>query len=546
LKSAVKGLLWVFKEDPYRSNALQMLLTIGAEFKHSPDAPPLDLHDLVAEIFSQCSGGDLKAVTRILEAFVLGNIEDVVDAPPGPDVASCARPFLNFVVGASHLDYSARLLNEFGQANPGLAKDFNPVEFRGRIDALRESARAEFVRGNQVDSSYLPVHVELLRMELRGFAGKEVPASYLSRIRDLVAQAPDHSQSQYLLVLALRAKSRNQVQEGADGKKILASILEERVALRKAIRANPHFTEAHLFLASNYVFDFGTSGDLSGTQQPDYGKAIAILSNAPRTPDVLRRLAGYLRSSGDLETAFNVYEALFRVQPTEAHANAVIRNFVDRGDLAGARHWLSQLDSSVQAGDVEILRNSLAALVAAAEANLPATPNYEKERLADEQIQRYREVLERARAQGLRPPAFVVNNLAYVLAETGREENVKEALSLMEPLIEKIRASEVLVYRGTNEDLEETFAWVLYRSGDLEKARSIYADLCERKAEPQFLVNYAQVLYDLRKFRQARDKIEVVLAARNSDEIRGKAKRLQGDIESALQRSFDKKLDFER
>ena len=143
------------------------------------------------------------------------------------------------------------------------------------------------------------------------------------------------------------------------------------------------------------------------------------------------------------------------------------------------------------------------------------------------------------------PPVLVINNLAYLLSVIGTDEALEEALGLIEPLVKKIESNKYL-FMGSIDEVKETYAWILYKAGNLEEACKIYGTICSETERLDFLINYAEVLHADKNYEKARKIIKVVMNSTDSmsSNMRDRANNLNGEIMIGAQKKFDRQTEF--
>ena len=245
-------------------------------------------------------------------------------------------------------------------------------------------------------------------------------------------------------------------------------------------------------------------------------------------------IAEYYEAEKNTEKALEYYKALLQLEPRTANVSKVIQGYINMGDFKGAREWLESI-KGMGGEDFDVTRNTLMAYISSAEAGTPALSNQKRDVLENSQIDQYRAIISQSQKLGREPPILVVNNLAYLLANKGSAD---EALSLIEPLVIKLRNSKDKRIDRPFEDIEDTYAWSLYKAGKIDKANEVYKDLCSKETRLDIHLNYAQALYDQKSYKQALEQVQVILNSNREEKrsIEAKTRKLQGQIEIALRK----------
>ena len=541
--NALSELVGLFKATPYDSEVVTKMFIIGARFQNNPDKMTVALARIARELFPNSSQVDIDILAQALERFLGKEFESVARLNPKPDEAIDVRPFLNLLVGTSYLEMANNQLKMLRAQTPGLTGNFEVSSIQEQFQALYDKARQEFENGLAIDQSYLPIRMDLTKMRLDAIEfGQKVPKGLQETIADYVTQYPKISPIHYLHAIALRKNLESLIVGGSDvSAKLTKIISQQRAALRMAIRADPSFTDAYLELAATYVLSWKIVSWPETVEKevyqkigsPEFNVAIAILESAPQVPKVLNRLATYYKAQSKPKKVLEYHKALFNVDPVESNVHKVIQSYIVLEDFEGARKWLSGLDSSRGMDDrFEVARSSLLAHIDSEELKSPGLSPENRKLIEDQQIATYRSTLEEARILGSQPPPAAVNNLAYLLSKRGE---IEESLALIEPLVKKLRDSDDPPPPILLKTVEDTYAWIMHKTGEHREAMKIYQRLCSKATYPEIHMNYAEVLFDQKQFDKALEQIEIILKSdEHSPTTENKARQLKEEISAVL------------
>ena len=534
----------LYKDHTYNTEYFSRLLLISKKLEADTSLKPSTyLTETLAKLFADGAQKDVDILARVFGEVLKRDFDKAISQLPKTDEAGSVRPFLNLLAGMCYLEQANKILQENFLSNPELSKGFQLKEFQeNHFRTVYNRAKEEFERGIAIDHSYIPLHIDSIKMQLDSVAmGRPLPKNLIKQIREIIELQPEIPQFHFLLALALKKNQDFFLTTEPKSSDLLKLLVEERTVLRRAIQKDASYIDAYLALADTYVKswrlnatplrDYKSSTGIYGS--PNFKVAITILKNVPAVPKVLHQLAVYSDAYKEPEKTLEYVKNLFLVEPIETNVQRVVHSFLAMQKYEGARNWLDNLDSSrVKKENFEVDRLTLRALVDTVEADSPDTDAYQREILEDAQIVHYRAALELAKNLGVEPPFEAINNLAYVLANHGKG---KKALELIKPLIEKLSGSKESVRSEILGDAEETYAWSLYKAGDSHKAVEIYKNLCMKETEVAVHMNYAEVLFNLERFREALQQIEVIF---NSDSnfpaIEQKARRLKEEIKAVL------------
>ena len=543
LHNATKEFLILYVSRPYEAQILRQLISIGTQYKNNPNSPGMDLKETVSELFPKGSESDIATLSTILTAFLQRNLNEAISNLPDVNSAKEIRPFLNLIGGICYLEKAGATLKTRLADNVLLSGDSPSDNFKIQFNEFYQNAKKEFEAGLAIDNTYIPLRLELIKMDLNAIKpGEEITEDFIDQLKDLRDEHPEIPQIHFLLGAAFKSKCEFLIKTNSKLATISKFLTRRRTALRRAIKANTSYTEAYIALAETYVIpwrlakgplrEYKNSFNKLGT--PEFDVAISILKGAPSSPQVISLIGEYFQAQRTPEKAREYYKALVQLEPVMSNVSKVVQSYLDMGDFKGARDWLENLNSPGLGNDnFEVTRNTLMAYISSVEADNPATSDHSRNLLEESQIKQYSEIISQSKDLGKEPPILVVNNLAYLLASKGKAE---EALTLIEPLVQKLRSSKGKLTTSPFEDIEDTYAWSLYKAGKKEKAMEIYKNLCSKETRLTIHLNYAQFLFELSQYQEALNQIQIIL---NSDKkekrkIEEKTRDLQAQIELAL------------
>ena len=109
----------------------------------------------------------------------------------------------------------------------------------------------------------------------------------------------------------------------------------------------------------------------------------------------------------------------------------------------------------------------------------------------------------------------------------------KEALALVKPLQDRVVSDAKDAFSTS---IQDTYAWVLHKNGRHDESLKLYESITERAPNPEYRLGYAQVLFEVRRFEDAKKQVDLVsnTIRLGQDSLERKAKRLRNAIEEAL------------
>ena len=537
--NALKELIPLMESDSYKKDTLALLFSIGARLSREGSLADFDLQPILKNRFPKSSASDLGFIRAVFESFIQRDFEGVISLIPDSEKFTETEPFLNLIIGTCYLQRANFFLDKMRAESPGLATPPQIANYKNRSLEFYNKALQVFENCLVTNSSYFPIQMELAKMRLDSIeTGEPVPEELIDDLKEFQNLHPNNSQILYLRALGEKLVLENLVTGETNRKTLQYHITYQRTLLRQAIRENPLYERAYLALAETYVFNWRLShgplkkmfNELYAQQfgPPDFDVAISILEGAPRNVSVLSRIAQYREGKGDFEQALRYHKTVFQKQPSDSNIARVVQTYIKIKDYPGAKDWIKSLEISVVSNPYfDIKRNTMLALIDSAEASSPDTSHYDRKLLEASQIKNYKKALEKAQEFGIDPPMGAVNNLAFLLANHG---DFEEAKKLIDPLIERLQNSQLVIQPDIKAGVEETYAWVLYKSGNLKKAEEIYRKLCNPGTIIGFHFHFAHVLNELQKYSEALNQLEIVLSSGNLDErhiINKKARKLK-------------------
>jgi hypothetical protein len=553
----------LFKDSPYRRDLLLRVTALLLKWKTASEAPALNLAELVQPLFPEASPGEIEAMSSILELLCLGKFGEAAERAEDEKKAPGLRPYSSWIVGTVLLQEWRRLQDEGSEDGPAAGE--------GSVARKRE-ARGLLVEELGRSPRFLPLRIELARIRLSDLKpGEDVPEDLFRELRDLAARAekdpsaayPLHTLQALAFQLRFEARARENRRQSAALHGLLA---QRRTALRRAIQAGFDQPEPYLALAQTYLGGAAMSG-MPGARsaelrslalvEPDYQKAVGVLRFAPETPQVLSALAGlYQYQLKEPREALRYHREVVRRDPSGSALKALIGCFAATADpLANAnprgicpeafekaRGFIQEFEEKslpdllpaiAEELNFPALKPTLLALVA--QHQMKSATAVDADLLRQEAVNHYRTAREAYRSLGKSPPVEVLNNLAWLLAESPgglaeAEETIQEARSSLGP-------DRTSLYAGT---VEDTYGWILFLRGQLEKAEAVYQTLVGEFPSPIFSYHYAKVLLGLKKYRQASAQIETALHTSHRYDEERDAKRLEGEIQRKLQEKLSR------
>ena len=545
-ESGLKEFLRLYIAKPYKNEVLTNLLRLGGALATKESFVSTTLPEIIGEIFPKCSEESKQVLTKVLQHFLRQDFQGVIDSLPASNEAGDVRPFLNLISGISYLECATMLIREKMAEVPVISTqkvDAKDEDFKTLFARYYEQARREFKVGLSKDSSYLPFHLELFKMDLNKVKiGEEPSTELLATIERLVKEHPDVSQVHYLYATFIKKQRESSVIKNPELKDISGNITKERTVLRRAIKINPAFTDAYIALAETYVVSWRLSvGILKDHKNvynklgsPEFDIAISVLKSAPQSPKIFRLIAQYYEEDKKPNEALSYYKALLKLEPSSTNVSKVVQSYLLHGEFENAREWLRTIDpSTILSENFEVTKDTLIAHIASVESEASATSDLRKDDLEQSQIEQYKSIISQAEKLGEAPPLLVVNNLAYLLANRGKPE---ESVKLIEPVIERISKTPEANRIGIFQNIKDTYAWSLFQSGAKDKALEIYGKLCAQETKLDIHLNYAKVLFDGKMHEDALRQIDIIINSGNDEKrkIEGEARDLQKQIELAI------------
>ena len=184
------------------------------------------------------------------------------------------------------------------------------------------------------------------------------------------------------------------------------------------------------------------------------------------------------------------------------------------------------LDLQMQLAEAYRLKGDPANAIQALEATAQSAPNEPRAAmlLASMYVEagRYQEAQKTFQKVLLARPdnPFVINNLAFVIAESGG--NLDEALQLARHALEK---------SPQNPELADTMGWIYLKKGDKASAMQIFGSLVHKQPHnPTYHYHYAVALFENGDRQGAKSEVQSALAARPLPGIQQKIKLLADKI----------------
>ena len=565
-RGALVELLRLHVERPQINDVLVRLREIATRFRSRPEDFVTLVRGVFQTVFPGCGADDWDFLAKTWAAFVRKDFSSVTTTWEEDGLSrdlKGATAFSNLFAGMAYLELADSDKRKFNAVNIEISGINSRAAIASRMSELARKARGCFDAGIAADAGNISLELQRMRLNLLEVLHSELSVdTLLPEIRTLADKNRKNPEAQFVLASALDQQWNEQLEAGQKAKLVYPILVEERNCLRRALVSSPHFVDAYLLLAATYVTGWHR-GELAKSRTfadpsrklfaPAFDKAVTILKSAPLSPIVLQRVARYYEAYGKHEDSLEYLRLLFRLKPVEGSLNQVIRSYAKLKRFEEARTWLLSLkETDVIAADFETTRLSGLALIAAEDVKDGGKTDFEKKKLWDDQIRYYRLIRARAEEQGFQCPAYVVNNLAYMLTEHGNDTDVRRAIEMIEEVLERFTDGDRLLSMGTVSDIKETYAWANYRAGELEKAQEIYRSLAsdgQLKPGAEFYYHYAKVLFDLREFERAAEQLSLLLdASDQSDDrlVRVEALKLNGRIEIELQQRFERSTEFLR
>jgi tetratricopeptide (TPR) repeat protein len=481
--------------------------------------------EMLRPFFPGTTDAQLAALSPVLENYLLGKYGQALDrASVVPDPRTLI-PFLPFIRGSCHVGLAGHLRRDRAQARSDVARE--ALESR-RADHVRQ-AMAEFRTGLDFVANRLELHI----LELEELPpGGDVPDDLLGRIRELSDAEDAGHRGYFLLARALRRRLEHRYHDpNVKNSEIARLVQGEQRALRSSIRRYPYFNPSYRALAETFLLSEREIPARNRTQlhrqlfSPDLKKAIDVLKAAPEPDDeIISALATRLGESGRDAEATPYLERLAMLSPGGDVFRRLIENYISTGNVA-ARAFLQEGPPREDPGTSPERARTVHDLARVFEtvpehrgirlsfvANLKAleerkASGEEKSRLRRACIEHYTSAVKAYDEQGVQPPAVLLNNLAWYLAED-------EESSLRVRALEVAARGKALVPSAMSmPNMHDTHAWALYRNGNLTGAVTALRELIRLVDQPTFRYHLARVLLDLRKYDEALDEI---LKARGS------------------------------
>ncbi len=571
-RDALAQYLILFKDSPYHSDFLKRMLVILSRFHGPSGAEELKLAELVQPLFPTAPAAEVERLTEFFRLISKGKFAEIARRQEEFRSAKSLRPYITLLLASALLHESEKLTAAAargGTAASGLAE----------ATKLREDARRLLDEEAALHPDYLPLSIERARLDLMDLSpGQNVEDRFLAALKALALKTESERLLAFevhtLQAIALKQRfdhlveTRRTKKEGekpATPRQLTNLLSQRRTALRRAILANPGAPEAYVRFAETFLGwrdivggpNQETDQTLRELLEPNYVKAADILRSSPETPQVLGLLGmitqTHLRSP---KQARRHYEELMRREPSEAALQGVIGAYaalaipeanadardVNKDALKEARDYLQKF----RAQQLQNLRNlradwledydgieaSLLGGLAHAECRTATT--LEQTKLREESLGHYRRAISFYRARKKDPPLDVVNNLAWFLSQD--PATAPEALQLIEELRQRLaRVPEA----GTQDIVDDTYAWILFQNKNDSKAREVYKELTARSSNPSYRYRYAEVLFKAEDLPGAADQIRGALSSDRKFPEQEEALKLKGRIETARQRWVD-------
>jgi tetratricopeptide (TPR) repeat protein len=405
-------------------------------------------------------------------------------------------------------------------------------------------AMEAFRRGGDLPAARL----QLMGLELAAVPDKDdVPDSLLKRLEEATSSKDALHGSFLILARALRHRFEYKHRDPrVPDSELLGLIVREQKALRKGIRRNPSFTPFYLLLAESYVVnaqrkprlpDRRGAGD-SEALPADYSRAISVLMAVPRPGDQVRdRLALYFEATGQLDKAKVQLELLASLRPSAKVFSRLLMTYVKTGDqslrvllaadaeqggeiLVGSKlpeermKFLSELRRSLERlPECDGLRYTFLALQESSRERVPLGTEAAEAR-QKRLIGLYTKAVEAYDKHALSVPVVVLNNLSWYLAEDSNQANRSKAVEVAK------RAMSLAPNPAQTPDVHDTYAWALYKNGQLLEAKKVLQDLLRAVDRPVLRFHLARVLFDLKEFEDALTEVQKVLRSSGFPEER--------------------------
>ena len=452
---------------------------------------------------------------------------------------SCAR-FLSFLKGICHVQLASQ---ESGAGVDSVALSRDHVQ----------RAVEQFEASKEFPASRL----ELLKLEVRQLPiGEDVSDDLLARLREASTLEDLGHMGHYLLARALRQRFLFRYQDRAVKNSELARWLSsEQRSLRAAIRRNRSFDPAYLALADCFVLPDrvdrqAMTGDAPSRRlfAADYRRAANVLQAAPRPGQrVIERLIGYLEIEGRREAVTPYLEQLALTVPSERNFSRLCVNYVrtaspglkvilaeddktfDQGTHARLPVWLTLRKALETLPTRDALRHVVAAFrLSLAEAGAASTSR--KVELRAQSVAAYRRALKEYDAAGVEPPLTLLNNLAWCLC--GADDPNERA----EGLVVARRGRELAMAHELTPEIQDTYAWALYRNGQLLEAREELRALLAAVDRPTFRYHLAAVHFALRDYDSALAELRHARESTAEFPERDEAVRLEAEVREVRRR----------
>ncbi len=536
---------------------------------------------LVRDAFPAASDDESKRFVRILRAFCRQEFAVVfADSEPLADGDSF-QPVLSLIRGTSAL-----------RLGTGTGEEAITSEVQKAQREWLDRARAEFQRY----PDYPPNRLELFRARLaRVPVDRDIDAELLAELESAALGGELGPQGQWLLVLALQHRLNAQLAEVEfDAAAARATFVKLRRVLRSLLELDPGFLPAYEALAETYVFADGADDDLREVFEVDRERAINALRAAPAlTLPMLRRLTQIMPASRPPQETLVYLEALALLEPSAdvfivlseyylkiAPPEFYLRLYAEDPapppqELAvrEAEEELATIVRSVLGADgrkiralVEFLRSSTSSgsirgvVIEALAERFRSVPEQSAvrelalaqhfSRLREQAItsnvkhtykQRMLEHYSRSReffeTLGQSPPILLLNNLAWHLLSEPDEDARRRGLEIARTAKQRALGPDRMP------QVYDTYAWALYRNGELVDALREYRSLLEIQDAPSYRFRFAKVLSDSGWDHDALAELNRVLNLPHSFPEREEAKLLKHEVSSRISARDDEESD---
>ena len=541
-KDIFKELFLLFgARDADGNKILAHLFSIGTQIKKDSLWFNRILVSLLSPLYPKLSDIEINIFSESMKKFIKKDFQETLVSIQDIENKESIGPFLFFLKGICCLELANRPMNSNPSEQAWLSNDANDIKSENIIPDFQNNARLAFEDGLELDGNYFPLSYNLAKLKLDVLSfGQEVPGSLMDKISSLMKNNPNLSQFKYLFAHALRKKREFLITQNIEIKVLKNILLEERAALRDSIRKDSSRTDAYEALAATYTLGRNSDDSFFVSYEekykelgkPNFNLAITILASAPSSPEILDKIAQYYKAQNRLDQKIEVYKELIRIEPTEVNLFRVINSIIETGDFNQARAWVNSLDpDKLFLEDLNFRKAASLAFIDFQEANSLATTSSRRETVKESQIKNLKAAIKKAGPASTRSFDLEVS-LAYLLAEKGM---VDEAMKRVETLKEKVRITPKIVPDSLLNELNGTYAYVLFRSNRIEKAKSIFQELCSKKTNLKYHLNYAELLIGIEEPQPALDQLEIILKFHEqSPLIEKQAKKFQEAIKAGL------------